>query len=404
MRWKWKLIGVFGLLVLAATAASAADGRGRVDGPTFGPMADLGTLPGQSASDATGVNDAGIIVGSSGPSPVVWTPVAGSNPPVWEIKALSTKVIGEAPGSVIVGGRANGINAAGQIVGQVSVRLGGVGPPRGRAVVWDSHDSSARSLGVFGATLGSAGRAINGLGHVAGGGPGVGLVWRGGPAEALPMLEQGTSVVTYAINDAGVITGNTNKVPGGPFVPVAWLPKGTGYTVIELDNFGGTVDGSFDFGRGINDLGEIVGCAGMTEGFSDEGYPIALTVRAFVADVGDGHTWLRPGPLAAPPVTGLSAEQWAAARVNGSGNDVNNRSEIVGIIGVNGVLDAGLDELVDSRIAGYWRNGGKDGIALGTLGGSMSFARAISDNGFIVGLAATAAGPSHAFVIRRLSL
>jgi uncharacterized membrane protein len=79
---------------------------------------------------------------------------------------------------------------------------------------------------------------------------------------------------------------------------------------------------------------------------------------------------------------------------------VNDRSELVGFIGVNGPLDAN-GTLLYYTTAAYWRNGGKAPVLLGALGGQQSFARAITNSGQIVGLAETDTGDVHAFLIQR---
>ncbi len=393
-------------LVFSAAAAAKGPKRGGDKAPTFTPLVDLGALPGLSSSDATGINDDGLIIGVSGADAVVWTPDADS-PTGYAIHALAKNPTGEPPGTVGFSPRTNGVNRWGQIVGLLPSLIGGMNPPRPRAVVWDAWDQAPRSLGVVAGGLASQGRAINDSGHVAGssGGPGgiFMVVWRGAGAEVLPDWGANAGAV-HGINNAGQICGVLAKYAGGPWVPVVWLPRDDGgYELVELANLGGTPDGAFDIARAINDLGQVVGGSGTITGelTPDGFYWVGESVRPFVWDlVDDDVTRLRPGPTSFPSAfePAPAPEIWEVARLHGVANDTNERSEIVGYIGVNGLLDAGLDELVDFRTGAYWRNGGKDPVLLGTLGGAHSFPRAINNHGTIVGISDTADGGGRAFV------
>lgn len=396
------------VVVSVGLAGSPALAKSPKDTPTFAPLVDLGTLvPEHAVSDGWAINDAGLVVGSSANVAVAWVPPADRSLTGYTIKALRLDLTGEVAGTFGTSARVLGLNNLGQIVGIVSANLGGAGVILPRAAVWDAHDQAPRSLALLPGARGSNGRVINDWGQVAGsvGGPsGSFLVtWREGVPEVLPTLG-GAGGLVHALNNVGQMTGTLPRGQGGPAVPVAWLPDGDGYRVVELPNLGDAT-GNFDFGRGINDAGLIVGCSGLTTGaFDVEGFPIASEVGAFVWDLTDGDvTRFRPGPATWPAALAPApdADAWAALRLNGTANGINERSEAVGYVGVNGSLDGGDGELYYLTTAAYWRNGGKAPVLLGTLGGANSFARAINERGEIVGLADTADGETHAFITRR---
>src|SRR5213080_4572230 len=95
------------------TSTDAFLWRPDVPNGTTGSMIDLGTLPGASGSEASGINNGGQVVGASGANftarAFLWTPAA----PNGTTGALTD--LGALPGSS--GSQAYGINNAGEVVG-----------------------------------------------------------------------------------------------------------------------------------------------------------------------------------------------------------------------------------------------------------------------------------------------
>ena len=145
-------------------------------------------------------------------------------------------------------GRANAINNAGQIVGDLST---GLGPAR-QAFVWNA--GRVLDLGTLGG-LGSEARAINDSGQVAGwahldSGVMHAFLYSGTGLTDLGTLG-GKNSVAYGLNNAGEVVGMSQTGENG--VQHAFLYKQL--AMIDLSTLGGNESQA----NGINDSGWIVG-------------------------------------------------------------------------------------------------------------------------------------------------
>jgi probable HAF family extracellular repeat protein len=165
----------------------------------------------------------------------------------------------------------SGINDAGVIVGSGSVSTG-TNSFSDRAFVWQPGLGFTAVLDPEGVGLGSNANAVNNAGQVVGvyrysGFDRQGFVYQvGDPADTytlLPFLDgsdttNGARQFANAINDGGVVAGAARTQAGQATRAVRWVPDGSGGYAIETlarPTSGTTFSNSF----GINDLGQIVG-------------------------------------------------------------------------------------------------------------------------------------------------
>lgn len=229
-----------------ASAKGDAVSTGATVLPTFG---------GGGAAEA--INDAGTVVGlaaEANPSrnvvgphyPVKW---ARDGNGVWVVTKLGT-----------AGGRALGLNEAGDVVG-----YGG-----GQAIIWPAV-GVAPPLGTGFANGINAARIIVGASTLGGGPSTVAYVWvpsNTSPTtwtqQTLPLLEAGGAATAVAINENSVIAGQATR--GGVYKAVIWLPENGGWSApIPREGTEASTRSSGAFA--INDDGDVVGyvCAGATQ-------------------------------------------------------------------------------------------------------------------------------------------
>jgi probable HAF family extracellular repeat protein len=243
------LVGITVLgLVLAAfggfsTAASAAPA------PTYR-VEDLGTLPGDYASAAMGINRFGDVVGwSMGPSGTrafLYTNAAG-------MTALPSPA-----GRPVTSARA--VNDSGTVVGTASLASGSA--DIGHAVRWRS--GTVRDLGTLGTGLFSDARGVNAAGvtvgtsYTNGGGLSGIHAFRYDDASGLVDLTPATDDAhAEAINDAGQVTGWRN---GRAF-------RLAGSTFTDL---GVPADFAASFGFAINGSGQVAGHVRSASGNAEQ--------------------------------------------------------------------------------------------------------------------------------------
>jgi probable HAF family extracellular repeat protein len=246
-------LAAIALALIAATPAGAT---------TFYKVKDLGTLPGDTTSLATGLNNHGDVVGwsngSNGYRGFVWTAAGGMVP----LAGLPDRP------------RAfpRDINDVGDIVGTADA--GGV--DLGHAVRW--RGGVAQDLGALPNGPYSAGWGINNAGDVAGQSDtqvnGINIVHAFVYTDATGMVDlnpAGPDAVAHDINDAGQVTGY-RIVGGGVYHAFRWQ----GGAFVDLGVLPGM---AHSFGFAIEPGGTVAGSSKSASGNSER-------VARFVAGVG----------------------------------------------------------------------------------------------------------------------
>lgn len=245
-------------------------------------MRDLGTLPGADGSQANGINAAGHVVGES-----------GSRAFLFENGMM--RDLGTLPGGD--SGSASAINDRGQVAGRstsdevyedefFTVKVS-------RAVTWES--GTIKNLGTLPEQPQSEAMGINNLGQIVGA-----THWVGGADFPLPFLHDTATGETrqlgdtddsggeaIAINDAGLVVGSADF---GAFL----YEDGT---MLDLNGLIAADSGwMLEVATDINERGWIVGVGSNDEGFS----------RGFLLTPIDGPD-PSPNPIPLPPAawTGL---------------------------------------------------------------------------------------------------
>ena len=232
---------------------------------------------------------------------------------------------------------ANGINNAGQIVGQSITATGLYTPiPYYRATLWEG--STITDLGGAGSGAGTTNIAydINNTGLVAGAvfykTETPAYVWGVGYLNDLGVWSE-----AYDINDSGMAAGYSSTSDGKNH---AALWNGTAITDL------GTL-GSQSMAYGINNAGQVVGYQ------------------------------------ATPNITSTQATLWSGSSATNLGNLGGNFSTAYDINEIGQVVGSSSTLGNTATHATLWQNGS---IAdLGTLGGTYSSAQAINNNGQVVG-------------------
>ncbi|MBN1490423.1 MAG: choice-of-anchor J domain-containing protein [Phycisphaerae bacterium] len=272
--------------------------------------------------------------------------------------------VGVLPGSTT--SLANGMNAAGEIVGEESWATG-------HGFLW--QNGVMTDLGTVGDWWYSRARDINDSGQIVGelsykGGSGTipkhAFLWQSGTMTDL------TGISSYstanAINNAGQLVGSAKlfSIPDYGYAHHAFMYReGDGLTDLGVlyyhPNF---YNASEAFA--INNLSQVVGRSGTQ--YTPDYYPV---YHAFLWEAG---TMRDLGTLG-----GVNQESAAMG--------INDQAEIVGY----------SETGTGSERAFFWQKGILSD--LGTLGGDDSAAYAINDTGWIVGSAEVAGGGSHACLV-----
>jgi probable HAF family extracellular repeat protein len=272
---------ILGIVVLGATVAAS----GGIAPPAY-TLTDLGTLPGTTSSSASAINNAGQVVGSSGPSgstqAFLYTggqmqsiPGLGTNSAAVGINS-SGVVIGLSAGQSFVysggspqfinvptgGGpfQAAAINDRGQIAGWYSGPTPG---PITQAGIYSQGSVQSLNLAqVLNYALG-----INSSGEVIGaqaeGPSSSAFIYSNGTYQEVPPLgsgPRGPNIAPSAINDAGQVVGSSETpVPADPASTATHAFLYSSGATEDLGTLSGEEGNSNALG--INNPGEVVGSA-----------------------------------------------------------------------------------------------------------------------------------------------
>lgn len=221
-----------GLVTLSVQLAAAQDGRHHA-------IIDLGTLPGDSFSAASDINNKAAAVGwSLGPS-------GEFRAFLWKDGEMTE--LPPLPGARYASAAA--INEHGQIVGSS-------GAVRSRAVMWDG--GVPIDLGRLPGATDCSAIDINELGQVTGScdlktGRRVGFLWQEGRMTALDVMPGAEFAYASALNNFGVVAGGALKA-GGEYHGMVWQKTG----LLDLETLPGGANTSTG---GMNDRGDVAGSA-----------------------------------------------------------------------------------------------------------------------------------------------
>ena len=262
-------INVHGQVAGRTGALSGVDTRAVVW--TVGGLQILGALPGGDFSAAYGINDSGVVVGSSNTAtivrPFIWTSSQGMRP------------LPSLPGDR--GGEALAINNNGEVVGYSTGATGAV------AVLWTSDGEIVR-IGTLPDGTSSRAVAINNAGQVVGWSRSAAgrraFLWsaRDGIRD-LGTLPGDTESDALDINDSGYVVGASigrNRHTSA----FLWTPS-TG--MVRLQTLQG---GNYSRAIGINNKGQIVGTSASSAG-------TRAVIWSYTGAIRDLHGLSRPGFL-----------------------------------------------------------------------------------------------------------
>jgi probable HAF family extracellular repeat protein len=264
-----------------------------------GAMANLGTLPGGSASYATGINEHGQVVGHGGINEhgphfseftqgFIWD--GGNLQPLGALHCPCS--FNQRHGT----SAAHAINAHGQVVGDS-------GTVRGESVrhafVWQNGAMEDIGGGAGSRSISHA-FGINGSGQVAGTFEGRAALFQDGTHRDLGTLPGHTGSTARAINAAGVVVGESAVEPASDFRAFLWDGA--------MRDLGTLPGDTVSQARGVNGAGFVVGWSGTPGGSS----------RAFLWQRGVMHDLNRFLP---------AGSGWVLTSAAG----INDRGEIAGV-------------------------------------------------------------------------
>ena len=284
---------------------------------TFYNVTDLGTLAlaPNDFSFATGINDLGQVIGNS--SNAFGSTQVFRTAPNTPINPATDNISQSGPTTT-----ANDINNLGQVVGNIS-NLATTRSTLG--YITDSNDGSIQ-----------------------------------GTSQALRAAN--------AVNDSSQIAGTNNISAPGVFPQILHAVRINTNSTPRGEFDLGTLGGTSSAGNGINNLGQVVGSSGTTDG----------QTRAFRT---------APNSVINPATDDLGTLGGSSS----TANDINDLGQVVGssttasgetrafLTGANSAINAATD-------------------ALGTLGGNFSAAFSINNSGFVVGNSELVDGTRRAFV------
>lgn len=217
----------------------------------------------------------------------------------------------------------------------------------------------------------------------------------------------GVSAAAHDINQRGQIAGEADLAEPATH---AFLTD-PGFRLRDL----GTLGGGFSVAFGVNDLGNVVGISNVNP--DDDVHGFLWTAETGIHDMGtlgggfsvaadinnrrqavgfSGTAAGKERPFLWTQETGMrDIETLGGAAAEGDANDINNATEVVGVVVPTGSGDP------DGHLRAFLWRPGQGARDLGTLGGLDAKAWAINDSGAITGWAAIPSGEPRPFLWTR---
>ena len=212
-------------------------------------VSGIGILPGDTASQAYGINASGQVVGisrGSVPHAILWSPGSG------------LQSLGGLPGG---GGLSAGygINASGQAVGSAPNSSGYT-----QSFLWNG--STMQALPTLGSAQNGYAKAIDNAGNVVGTSPLSGAreayLWVAGTTFSLGMLSGGSFSMANAITPTnGLIAGSADTSLGATHA-VLWTAPNAG----GMQDLGTLAGGTNSYGMAVNSSGSVAGSSTVAGG------------------------------------------------------------------------------------------------------------------------------------------
>ena len=211
------------------------------------------------------------------------------------------------------------------------------------------------------------------------------FVWQNGSFTYLQSMGGGSAAIS--INSNGDVVGNTESSPYGPINGYVWQNNAGTYTPQAIVTGWGNVQP-----RAINDNGMIV-----------NSYPGSIWNQASGATTYLPYDFMQPyainnlGQVAGANTNGNMAMLWdgnsATYIGNGYATSINDKAQVV--------VNASAYNPNTPWVAGYhsslWENGSLSDI--GSFGGSLTFGNDINNKSEIVGSSSKSNGDQHAFLV-----